>query len=133
MKAKNIKAVSTNTIAIIVSLIMFIPIYLVIVNSLKDQVQASSMGVDLPTVLHWENFLTVIEKGKLGQAFLNSMMYSTFATIIAITLSAMAAFVLSRNRTKANRYIYFLIIMGIAMPMNFVTLTKVLQVTHLIT
>jgi len=132
MKTKKIKAISANTMAIIVSLIMFIPIYLVVINSLKDQVQASSMGVDLPTALHWENFLTVIEKGKLGQAFLNSMIYSTFATIIAITLSAMAAFVLSRNRTRANRYIYYLIVMGIALPMNFVTLTKVMQLTHLI-
>lgn len=60
------------------------------------------------------------------------MIYSTFATIIAITLSAMAAFVLSRNRTRANRYIYYLIVMGIALPMNFVTLTKVMQLTHLI-
>lgn len=63
MKTKKIKAISANTMAIIVSLIMFIPIYLVVINSLKDQVQASSMGVDLPTALHWGNFLTVIEKG----------------------------------------------------------------------
>jgi raffinose/stachyose/melibiose transport system permease protein len=44
----------------------------------------------------------------------------------------MAAYVLSRNRTRFNRAVYYFIIMGIAMPTNFVTLTKVMQVTHLI-
>ena len=52
--------------------------------------------------------------------------------MIGITLSALAAYVLSRNRTRFNRAIYFLIVMGIAMPTNFVTLTKVMQLTHLI-
>ncbi len=52
--------------------------------------------------------------------------------MIGVTLSALAAYVLARNRTRLNRAIYFLIIMGIAMPTNFVTLTKVMQTTHLI-
>jgi len=119
-------------VAVFVSAIMFVPIFLVVVNSLKDKVQASSMGVGLPTSLHWQNFAVVIEKGKLVQAFGNSLLYASASTIIAILLSAAAAYVLSRNRTRLNRIIYFTIIMGIAIPMNFVTLTKVMQITHLI-
>jgi raffinose/stachyose/melibiose transport system permease protein len=118
--------------AILVSLTMAIPIYLVIVNSLKTKAQASSMGVDLPTSLNWQNFAIVIERGKLVGAFANSMLYAVAATLIGTTVAALAAYVLSRNRTRLNRAIYFLIIMGIAMPTNFVTLTKVMQVTHLI-
>jgi raffinose/stachyose/melibiose transport system permease protein len=118
--------------AILVSLTMAIPVYLVIVNSLKTKAQASSMGVDLPTSLNWQNFATVIERGKLVGAFGNSMLYAVAATLIGTTVAALAAYVLSRNRTPLNRAIYFLIIMGIAMPTNFVTLTKVMQITHLI-
>ncbi len=44
----------------------------------------------------------------------------------------MAAFVLARNRTPLNRLLYFFLIMGIALPINFFTLTKMMQVTHLI-
>ncbi|HEX9117213.1 MAG TPA: carbohydrate ABC transporter permease, partial [Anaerolineae bacterium] len=72
------------------------------------------------------------ERGKLLAAFGNSMLYAVAATAIGTTVSALAAFVLSRNKTRLNRWIYFLIIMGIAMPTNFVTLTKVMQLTHLI-
>lgn len=129
---KTFKQISGHSLAILITLVMFTPIYLVTVNSLKDRVQASSMGIELPTELHWENFATVIEKGKLGSAFANSLQYATISTIIGVLLSASAAYVLSRNRTKFNRFLYFLIIMGIAMPINFVTLTKIMQVTQLI-
>jgi raffinose/stachyose/melibiose transport system permease protein len=132
MKAKTIPGIAYNVVAVAVSVVMFIPVYLVIVNAFKDQAGASSMGPELPTVLHWQNLSTVIEKGKLGQAFVNSLLYACVATLIGITLAALAAFVLSRNRTRINRIVYFLLILGIAMPTNFVTLTKVMQITHLI-
>ena len=44
----------------------------------------------------------------------------------------MAAFVLSRARTPLRRFLYFFIILGIALPINFVTLTAIMQATHLI-
>jgi raffinose/stachyose/melibiose transport system permease protein len=121
-----------NGLAIFFSLIMFIPVYLVFVNSVKTKAEASSMGAELPAVVQWSNFVTVIEKGKLIGAFGNSVLYAFAATAIGITVSALAAYVLSRNRTRFNRFIYFFLVMGIAMPTNFVTLTKVMQWTHLI-
>lgn len=120
-----------NALAFLFSLIMFVPVYLVFVNSVKTRAQASSMGAELPTVFQWSNFATVIEKGKLVGAFANSLLYAFAATAIGVTVSALAAYVLSRNRTRFNRFIYFFLVMGIAMPTNFVTLTKVMQLTHL--
>lgn len=131
-RQKQLKRLAYHTIAVIISLLMFIPIYLVLVNSLKDSVQARAMGIEFPTSFHWENYLTVIEEGKLGQAFANSLLYAVFANVICITFSTGAAFVLSRNRTKLNRFLYFFIVMGIAIPLNYVTMTKVMQLTQLI-
>ena len=56
------------------------PIYVVVVNALKTQPEASSMGVELPAIPQWANFGTVIDQGKLGTAFLNSMLYSVGGT-----------------------------------------------------
>lgn len=132
MGLRRIRDLFNNSIAMLASLIMFIPLYLVVVNSLKTRAEASAMGAGLPTSLNWENFTTVIERGKLVTAFGNSVLYAVGATLIGTTLAALAAYVLSRNRTRFNRYVYFFIIMGIAMPTNFVTLMKVMQLTHLI-
>ncbi len=132
MTRRRLQSIINHRLAILVSLIMFIPVYLVLVNSLKTQAEANAMGVALPTSLNWANFATVIELGKLVTAFGNSVLYAVGGTLIGITLAALAAYVLSRNRTVLNRLVYFFIIMGIAMPTNFVTLTKVMQMTHLI-
>ncbi|HEX3051236.1 MAG TPA: carbohydrate ABC transporter permease [Aggregatilineaceae bacterium] len=122
----------SHLLAILICVIMCIPIYLVVINSLKDRTDARRMSIERPTTLHWENFSTVIEQGNLENAFVNSMLYSTGSTLLATTAAAMAAYVMSRNKTRLNRFLYFFIIMGIAMPVNFFTLTKVMQVTHLI-
>jgi raffinose/stachyose/melibiose transport system permease protein len=113
-----------------ISLIVLIPFCLVILNSLKSHAQASSMAFDLPTEVHLENYYTVLVRGKLFETFLNSALYSAGSVVLAVVATAMAAFVLSRNRTKVNRAIYFLVVLGLAMPVNFVSLMKVLQVLH---
>lgn len=132
LKVKKLRGIPANLLVILISLIMFVPIFLLIVNSLKDSVQSRVMGVELPTSIHLKNYLTVIEQGKLGIAFTNSLRYATGATIIVVIFSTAAAFVLSRNRSRLNRFLYFFLILGIAMPINYVTLTKVMQATHLI-
>ncbi len=121
-----------NLTALFFCLLVIIPVYLVIVNSLKDSAQARTMSAALPELLHFENFITVVERGKLAQTFVNSMLYATSATIISTLLSSMAAYVLSRNKSSLNRLVYFFIVMGIAMPLNFFTLTKIMQLTQLI-
>ena len=118
--------------AIVASLITFVPVYLIATNALKSKAQSSSMGADLPSELNWDNFVTVIEKGKLATSFFNSVLYATASTIIGTLVAAMAAFVLSRSRTRMNRFLYFFLVMGIALPINFFTLTWMMQLTHLI-
>lgn len=115
-----------------VSLIVLAPIYLVFANALKTSADANSMSAEPPLSPQWANFGTVVDQGKLLTAFFNSVLYSFGGTILAVLLSALAAYVLARRRTRRHAIIYLLLIMGIAVPTNFVTLTKVMQFTHLI-
>jgi raffinose/stachyose/melibiose transport system permease protein len=121
-----------HLVAIGASLIMFVPVYLVAVNALKTRAEASSLSPALPSQLNWENFSIVIEQGRLLSGFLNSLLYSTVSTVIGTLIAALAAYVLSRRRTPMNRFLYFFLIMGIALPVNFFTLTSVMQATSLI-
>ena len=132
MLPKTLKRGGAHSLAILASLIMVIPVYLIATNALKTTAQASSMGIDLPSAVQLDNFATVLDKGKLATSFLNSILYATSSTVLGTFFAAMAAFVLSRHRTRLNRFLYFFLIMGIALPINFFTLTKMMQVTHLI-
>jgi len=132
MLTKRFKLVGAHSLAVIACLIMVIPFYLIVTNSFKTKADASSMGPELPTSLHPENFVTVISAGKLAASFLNSILYASGSTILGTFSAAMAAFVLSRNRSRFNRFLYFFIILGIALPANYFTLTRVMQITTLI-
>ena len=129
---KNIIAVICNIIAWLFSAICFIPLLLIVFNSLKDKKSAASMNLKPPTLpIPWENFIKVIEKGKLWTSFCNSLIYSLGAVILCVFFAALAAYVLSRNKTKINDILYLFLVLGITLPINYVALTKVLQFLHL--
>ena len=132
MLAKTLKQAGAHSLAIFACLIMVIPFYLIVTNAFKTKADASSMSPALPASLHPENFVTVVSAGKLDTSFFNSVLYASASTIIGTLFAAMAAFVLSRNRSRFNQFLYFFIIMGIALPANYFTLTKVMQITTLI-
>lgn len=133
MASKKIfKTVGINIVAWIISIILITPLVLILINSLKTSQTAAAMDLSLPDSIQFENFTTVIEKGKLDTAFLNSLTYSVFSVLLCTLTSSMAAFVLSRNRSKANKIIYFIIVLGITMPINFIALMKVMQALTII-
>ena len=129
---RRVRRGTNQAVATSVSLVMIIPIYLVVVNSLKTDADARAMGPGLPRDLRFDNYNVVIDEGKLSQAFVNSMIYTVFATVLCVVCATAAAFVLARNRTRFNRWLYLFLVIGIAMPVNYVTLTKVMQTTHLV-
>ncbi|WP_239619059.1 carbohydrate ABC transporter permease [Cohnella mopanensis] len=129
---KNVRSVLINGLAWVLSLTMLTPLLLIVVNSFKTQTEAAPMKLSLPTHWEWGNYSVVIEQGKLVTSFLNSLLYSATSTILGIALASVAAYIFSRNPTKLNKFFYFFLVLGIAMPINFVTLTKVMQYTHII-
>ena len=128
---KRLKSWSLNIIAMAVSAIMLTPLLLIVLNSFKTSLDASYMSLAWPETFQWSNYLEVIKKGKLARTFLNSMVYSTGSVVLTMILSSMTAYVLSRRRTALHKLIFLFITMGIAMPINYVTLLKVMQTFHL--
>ncbi|RUS45689.1 carbohydrate ABC transporter permease [Cohnella sp. AR92] len=129
---KRMKAVLSNIVIWMISLLAVIPILLIVVNAVKSGSEATSMSFKLPHSFEFGNFSTVIEKGKLGQSFLNSLVYSGIASGLCILFSAMAAYVLSRNKSRLNRFLYLFLILGIALPINYFTLIDVMKWSQLI-
>ena len=134
MNAKTKKTILTilkNILAWIFSLIMLIPLLLIVINAFKPDSEALTLSLTLPKIWEFSNFAVVIEKGKLGTSFLNSLLYAGCATVITVILASMAAYVLARRRGKADNRLYMYMVLGIVIPINYVSLMKVMQVTQL--
>ena len=85
-----------------------------------------------PLPIQWSNFVTVIEKGKLADLLLQqSSLFRRIRDPVCSSCRWLAAYVLSRNQTKLNQFLYMFLVLGITLPINYVALTKVLQFLHL--
>lgn len=130
--SKKVGHIIANIISLFISLIVLIPLVVLFLNSFKTSAESSTMTLSLPTQWVTENYATVIEQGKLISSFFNGMIYATGSVIIIVLVVAAAAYVISRNQKGINRFLYYFIISGIAIPINNVALMKVMQMFHLV-
>ena len=132
MKNPNKKPLTVQTVlkqllCIFLSVIVLAPLYLVLINSFKTKSEAARMNLNFPTQWVFTNYPDVFKKAKLLTGFGNSMLYSFASTTAGVLLCAMAAYVLSRKRTKLNNFIYYFFICGLFFPVNYITLVRVFQ------
>jgi raffinose/stachyose/melibiose transport system permease protein len=124
---KNVQTLIKHLVCILLSLMVVIPFYMVFINSFKTKGEASRMSLMLPTEWHFENYLHVVEQGRLAQGFINSFSYALISTTVGVIACAMASFVLCRKQTKLNVFLYYFFICGLFFPVNYVTLVRVLK------
>ena len=130
-RRKTLSALGVNALAWFLSLILLAPLLLILLNSFKTGKAAAAMNLALPSSLEWSNYALVIEKGKLGTTFLNSLLYSVCSVLLCTLLCTMASYVLSRNRRRLHGFLYLFLVLGIAIPINYIPLIKVMQTLKL--
>ncbi|MCR5715892.1 MAG: carbohydrate ABC transporter permease [Lachnospiraceae bacterium] len=126
-----IQIILKNILAWLASLLVLIPLLLIIITSVKGDGETMAISMALPKTWSFGNFAAVIEKGKLGRSALNSLFYAGCATILTVTFGSMAAYVFSRRRTRGFAALYMFVVLGLVIPVNYVALMKVMQITHL--
>lgn len=129
---KIIVSILLNSATVCISLIFILPLLVVLLNSFKNKAESNTMTLRLPTEWVFENFLIVIERGKLFLSFMNSLIYASAGAILIVFIISAAGFVLARNRSNINKFIYYFMILGIALPINNVTLMKIMKITDLV-
>lgn len=129
--SKTVQVILKNILAWFASLLVIVPMLLVLLNAFKADGETINMNLQLPKQWIFSNFATVIEKGKLIRSFLNSLLYAGAGTMITVMFGAMAAYVFSRRRSKGMSVVYMYVVLGMVIPINYVTLTKTMLTLHL--
>ena len=111
-----------------------IPVWMVLVNSLKVQRDANLLGVGLPAALrlHFENYRAVFIEGGIARAFFNGLVEATASVAIIIVLSSLSGFVISRKGSKFTEVIFYVFICGLIIPAAMIPTFLVLNATKLI-
>lgn len=123
----------TSIAAFILSLFVIAPFGVILLNSFKTKKEAAEMGLALPT--QWniiENYRTVMETGVL-RAFRNSCIVTLLSVCLIIMLSAMAAYVLQRRKTKLTSRLTSFFIIGLIIPGQIIPTYILCSYLHLTT
>jgi len=120
-----------NILAWMIAMLVIVPMALIIITTFKTDKESLGMSLTLPTQWVFTNFATVIEKGKLAASFVNSLVYAGFATLLTVFSATMSAYVFSRRRTKGFSTLYMYLVLGMVIPINYVSLMKIMQITQL--
>ncbi|MDR1616056.1 MAG: carbohydrate ABC transporter permease [Syntrophomonadaceae bacterium] len=133
MRARKLTAgILINAVTCCVSLVFILPLLVVLLNAFKSKAESNTMTLKLPAEWMFENFQTVVERGKLFLSFFNSLFYAGTGAVLIVFLIGAAGFVLARNRSGIHRFVYYFIILGIALPINNVTLMKIMKLLGLV-
>jgi raffinose/stachyose/melibiose transport system permease protein len=126
------KGVALALLAWALALVFLLPGAVIVVNALKSAAESSTMTLALPSAIAWGNIAVVFRKGNLATTFLNSSLYAAASAALIVFLTLTAAFVLSRRKGRATGLIYYFIVLGTALPTNYVALMKVMKTLALI-
>ncbi|MFP4323661.1 MAG: carbohydrate ABC transporter permease [Anaerolineales bacterium] len=95
--------------------IFLIPVYLVIITSLKDPATINLATTwELPESLHWESYSDVVEE--FGPRLRNSAVLVIGATALSAVMGSMNGYVLAKWRIPGERVLFPLILFGMFIP-----------------
>lgn len=104
---------------LILVFIMFIsPFVLVVINvfKMKGDINSDPLAIIGKHGFTFQNFPEAMRKMNFWRVFGNSLIITISATILTILVSAMAAFVISRNHWKATTILFSLMIASMVIP-----------------
>lgn len=106
------------TFLTIYSLVILYPLLFVFLSSLKSNEEIFSTPFALPEVWNFKIYYEVWTKFQVQIYFFNSLYYSTISVIICVTLSAMAAYALTRMKWKLKKAVLSFILLGLMVPVH---------------
>ncbi len=129
---RSLSRISLTALSWAVVLVFLLPMAVILVNSFKTSAESADMSLALPARMAIANYQSVFQKGNLATTFLNSAIYAAGSSSLIVALTLTAAFVLSRRKGRATNLIYFFIVLGTALPMNYIAVMKVMKTLALI-
>lgn len=118
---------------IILALIWFIPIYYLIVTTLKTPQEATLAPLAIPKSFQFQNYVEAWINMEFPRAFGNTLFITASAVFLIVIFGSMAGYALARTKTKLGSGMFLLFLAGLVVPfqMNIVSLYKIVKNLHL--
>jgi raffinose/stachyose/melibiose transport system permease protein len=112
-------------------LLIFYPLFNMVVSSLKTTREIFQNPFGLPEKALFENYKIVWVDRGFGLYFKNSLMVTTIAMVLVILLGSMASYGVSRYKYRLRTWVYMLFLSGIMLPLKVAIIPLFLIVKNL--
>lgn len=131
--ARRVHRILLELCMILLSIVWFIPIYYLIVTTLKSPQEATARPLALPKVFVFQNYADAWVKMEFPRAFTNTLIITATAVLLIIIFASMAGYALARTKTKWGIRLFLFFLAGMVVPfqMNIVSLYKIVKNLHL--
>ena len=123
--------VPVYVVALLLTVIVLVPIGFVVLGGFRTtgQIAADPVGLPDPWVKH--NYVSVITSSAFWRQLGNSLIVAAIATGLVVTVSAMAAYPLSRMQFRGREALFVFFTVGLLFPVAFAALPLYLLLRQL--
>ncbi|MBU3143362.1 carbohydrate ABC transporter permease [Clostridium sp. CF012] len=99
---------------------IIVPVLWVLFASIKENSEFYASPWTMPKGFYIQNFIDAIEKARMGEYFINSVIVTTVALVILLVIAIPAAYVLARFKFKGRKFINLLLTAGLFINVNYI-------------
>lgn len=107
-----------DAVLIVFALLFLLPLYWMLILSVKGAAQAASDPWGIPAELHFENFSAAWNRINIPLLLKNSFIYTAGALVLCLALSVMIAYAITRMRMKHENLARMYFTMGMLIPVS---------------
>lgn len=112
------KRAPVHVLLIGLSLLMLAPVAIMVMTSLKSNVEVLTNPIGIPLAPTIDNYVTSWIEGNFSVLFLNSILLTAVSMTVATLASALAAYGIARSSNRWGSIVYLVIAIGIFLPLQ---------------
>jgi len=116
---------------VLYGLTILVPLFVMIMTSFKTNSQIFNNPFGLPKSFNLDAYVNLFVVSSYGKYFLNSIGVTVLSLAIAVTVSALAAYAISKYSFKYNRSIYLYFVIGLVVPIKLGTIDIMITMLNL--
>ncbi|ANU12014.1 binding-protein-dependent transporters inner membrane component [Planococcus antarcticus DSM 14505] len=109
----------------LLALLWLAPFYLMFVNSFKSKKEIFMDTISLPEQWSFDNYITAFEELDFMRTLFNSLLITVVSVVLIIVFSAMAAYALSRAKSRLSTVLFFTFVAAMLIPFQSVMIPLV--------
>ena len=110
------RMVSLSTLITFLGLLFIFPLYIMIINSLKDRAGLYMSPIAFPDKFLFDNYGKAASRMNLSTSLLNSVLITGFSVFFIVLFSSMCAWMIARRNDRKSRIIYYSFVLTMLIP-----------------